>query len=249
MHDANFWTLFRQAAQSAGCEPSALVNFDRPFVGIQANSSAAAGCDFRFLSISSNEVGDAWPAKVVETYTRGNDTVVTYAGTDAWPFAPQIYWTGEADHANEQTGHSLSLVVSIQTDRLDTHPRIFVRSSLPAEEVLQLSVAGDELLVDSHAEGELRVDPQATACAMLWRLPGVELSYAEIVPASDFRRVRVERFDHSIGAQWEMFSEFLEKGVIRRARLQAMFVPRADDVQIVAESCQSIAQRPLPLTT
>jgi hypothetical protein len=84
---------------------------------------------------------------------------------------------------------------------------------------------------------------------MLWRLPGGELSYAEIVPASDFRRLRVERFDHSIGAQWEMFSEFLEKGVIRRARLQAMFVPRADDVQIVAESCQSIALRPLPLTT
>ena len=49
-------------------------------------------------------------------------------------------------------------------------------------------------------------------------------------------------------SKWELFSEFLEKGVIRRARLQAMFVPE-DDVQLVAECCQSIAERPLPLTT
>jgi hypothetical protein len=41
----------------------------------------------------------------------------------------------------------------------------------------------------------------------------------------------------------------LEKGVIRRARLQSLFVPRENDVQLVAECCRAIESRPLPLTT
>ena len=170
--------------------------------------------------------------------------VTTYAGTDAWPFAPQIYWTFDSENPV-----ALTLVVSIQTDRLDTHPRIFVRSKLPADEMMRLSVAGDELLMDSHADGELQIDPRASACSLIWRLPGGELSYAEIMPTSDFRRLSVERTGNTVGTRWELFSEFLEKGVIRRARLQAMFVPRENDLQIVAESCQAIARRPLPLTT
>ncbi len=52
----------------------------------------------------------------------------------------------------------------------------------------------------------------------------------------------------AIQSQWELFAEFLEKGVIRRARLQSLFVPRENDVQLVAECCQAIEHRPLPLT-
>jgi hypothetical protein len=204
---------------------------------------------FRILSLSANDAVGDWPAKVVDIYTRGNDTVVTYAGNETWPFAPQIYWTFESNAIGGSVVHSLSIVVSIQTDRLDTHPKIVVRSSLPSEEVLRVSVAGDELLVDSHADGELQLDPLAAACCQLWRLPGDELSYAEIMPTSDFRRLSVERDDHQAHSNWELFSEFLEKGVIRRARLQAMFLPREDDVQIAAECCQAIERRPLPLTT
>jgi len=104
-------------------------------------------------------------------------------------------------------------------------------------------------LVDSHADGPLQINPQATACCQLWRLSGGELSYAEIMPRSDFRQLSVERMDHSSTSRWELFSEFLEKGVIRRARLQALFLPREDDVQLAAECCQAIERRPLPLTT
>jgi hypothetical protein len=249
MDDANFWKLFAQAAKLADCELQALVNFDRPQEGIRAARASNGGNDLRILSLVANDVVGEWPAKVVDIYTRGNDTVVTYAGNETWPFAPQIYWTVESSEVGGSTVHSLSIVVSIQTDRLDSHPQIVVRSSLPSDEVLRVSVAGDELLVDSHADGELQHDPQATACCQLWRLPGDEWSYAEIMPTSDFRRLSVERDNHQASTQWELFSEFLEKGVIRRARLQAMFLPREDDVQLAAECCQAIERRPLPLTT
>jgi hypothetical protein len=248
MHDASFWTLFRQAAAKENCELKALVNLDRPDEGVVAANNAAPGRDFRLLSISATDAGN-WPAKLVDSYSRGNDLVTSYAGTDGWPFSPQIYWTGESIDVAGVALHTLSIMLSIQTDLLDTHPKIVVRSSLPTDEVLRVSVAGDELLVDSHADGELHINPQATACCQLWRLPGGELSYAEIMPRSDFRQLSVERNDHMATSRWELFSEFLEKGVIRRARLQAMFLPREDDVQLAAECCQAIERQPLPLTT
>ncbi|MGD9632450.1 MAG: hypothetical protein AB7G28_03640 [Pirellulales bacterium] len=248
MDDADFWLMFRRAAKLSGSTLQARVNLDRPDEGIQAFNATTDRCDFRLLSISPDEHG-GWPAKLVDTYTRGGDTVAAYAGTESWPFAPQIYWTAETNQLGGAAVHSLSVVISIQTDRLDTHPQIFVRSSLPADEVLRVSVAGDELLVDSHADGELHIDPQAVACCQLWRLPGGELTYAEIVPASDFSQLSVERVGRQAASRWKLFAEFLEKGVIRRARLQAMFLPREDDVQLAAECCQAIDRRPLPLTT
>lgn len=245
---AEFWTLFRQAAAAERCELNSLVNLDRPEEGIVATSASARAGEFRLLSISSPDSG-GWPAKLVESYARGNDIVTSYAGFDGWPFSPQIYWTVETIDVGGVAVHTISLMLSIQTDRLDTHPKIVVRSSLPTEEVLRISVAGEELLVDSHADGALHIDPQATACCQLWRLPDRELTYAEIMPRSDFRQLSVERRDHTATSRWELFSEFLEKGVIRRARLQAAFLPREDDVQLAAECCQAIERRPLPLTT
>lgn len=241
MDDASFWTRFRQASKLSGCELEARVNFDRLDAGIRAVNSEGSG--FRLLSISPNENGEGWPAKLVDSYTRGNDMVTTYAGADAWPFASQIYWSFESEDAT-----ALSLLVSIQTDRLDTHPRVFVRSLVPTDELLLLTVAGDSLVVDSHVEGVVCVDPGVTACCAVWRLPGAELSYAEIMLTSDFRQLAFHRKGSS-SSQWELFSEFLEKGVIRRARLHALFVPRADDVQRLAEYCQAICKSPLPLTT
>lgn len=248
MHDANFMTLFRDAAASEHCELKALVNLDRPDKGIVAMNSSAPGRDFRLLSISASDTG-GWPAKLVDSYNRGNDLVTSYAGIEGWPFAPQIYWTLESIDVGGVAVHTFSIMLSIQTDRLDTHPEIVVRSSLPTEEVLRVSIAGEELLVDSHADGRLHLDPQATACCQLWRLPGGELSYAEFMPRSDFRSLSVDRTDHTATSRWELFSEFLEKGVIRRARIQAAFLPRDDDVQLAAECCQAIERRPLPLTT
>ena len=76
------------------------------------------------------------------------------------------------------------------------------------------------------------------------------MSYAEIVPASDFRELTVQHDkDGTCQARWELIADFLEKGVIRRTRLQAAFLPRERDVQLAAACCRHFAARPLPLTT
>ena len=69
------------------------------------------------------------------------------------------------------------------------------------------------------------------------------------MPTTDFRQLAIDHDKSTIGSRWQLFGEFLEKGVIRRARLQSLFLPRENDVQLAAEACQSIERRPLPLTT
>jgi hypothetical protein len=52
MQDANFWNLFRRAAQLADCSAKSLIKLDRPDAGIRAER---------------NSPGDGWPAKLVDT--------------------------------------------------------------------------------------------------------------------------------------------------------------------------------------
>ncbi len=51
-----------------------------------------------------------------------------------------------------------------------------------------------------------------------------------------------------MSAKWELFADFLEKGVIRRARVYGVLLPREDDIELALECCAAVQQIPLPLT-
>src|SRR3972149_11507857 len=105
---------------------------------------------------------------------------------EAGPLALQFYGSVALRAPDSEIVAAVTLVVSIQTDLLDTHPRIDVRSSLRADEVLMVSVVGDDLLVDSHVDGVQGIDPRASACGIVWRLAGGGLGYGEGLATSDF---------------------------------------------------------------
>jgi hypothetical protein len=82
------------------------------------------------------------------------------------------------------------------------------------------------------------------------RLVGMPVSYVEIMPAGDFRELAIRYIsDGSCQTSWELFADFLEKGVIRRARMRSVFVPRQNDLEIAETLCREINQQRLPLTT
>jgi hypothetical protein len=247
--DASTWTLDRHWGKFSVGAIGATVDLEQPVMGLLAMRGSAEQVLGRLLVITSGEAGSTWPAKLVDGYVRGNDLVATYTGGDDWPYRPQIYWDVETIEAGDQEIPAITLVISIQTNLLDTHPRIVVASNLLCEEGFLVSIVGDDMLIDSHVKGLQTLDPRATACGLVWRLPGTKTSYAEIMPTADFRRLNVARSDTVIGSRWELFAEFLEKGVIRRSRLQSLFLPRENDIQLTAEACQTITKRPLPLTT
>ncbi len=252
--DTEYWQLAEQIARLRLGVATARVDIARPQLGVQELRLDSRSIDGQLLALAPSNTPTTWPAQVADAYVRGPDLVATYAGNEQWPYSPQVYWSILPHEHGSEIVASLALVVSIQTNLLDTHPRIDVRSSLPAKEVLLVSVvsghSGDEMLVDSHVEGVQSIDPRASACGILWRFKDGTPSYAEIVPTSDFRQLSVERLSTGeFQSRWELFAEFLEKGVIRRARLQSLFVPRENDVQLVAECCRAIESQPLPLTT
>src|SRR5262249_47890381 len=86
-------------------------------------------------------------------------------------------------------------------------------------------------------------------CCVVMRLADQPLSYIEIMPAGDFHAVRPSRDKDNVTFEWRLFAEFLEKGVIRRARVHCAIVPRDKDVGIAAACCRAIDRLELPLTT
>jgi hypothetical protein len=101
-----------------------------------------------------------------------------------------------------------------------------------------------------YLQAKQMVRPSADICGVLHRLTELPISYAELMPGSDFRALTVRQTAHGeYQAEWDLFADFLEKGVIRKARLQTAFLPRENDVQIALEYCAAIERRPLPLTT
>jgi hypothetical protein len=193
---------------------------------------------------------DAWPGQPVDAYVRGNDLVASYAPTSDWPYSPQISWSVDTLASIEALLGSLSLVISVETQLLDTCPRFTLNSQLPADEVLQVIPAASRnaRAVKIRAGGEQVVLPQAGPCCLLWRLRGENISYAEIMPPSDFRQLAVRHDCGEAIARWDVFGDFLEKGVIRRARLAAVFLPRENDVELSAAYCRETERRPPPLT-
>jgi hypothetical protein len=85
-------------------------------------------------------------------------------------------------------------------------------------------------------------------CCVLARFRDVPLSYVEIMPAGDFQAVRASSGADGSTLEWRLFAEFLEKGVIRRARLHAAIVPRESDINVAAACCAAIDKLELPLT-
>jgi len=190
----------------------------------------------------------SWPLD--DAYVRGADLVATYAPANDWPFSPQIYWRINPSDAAEQY-NSLSLLVSVQTHLLETWPHISIESHLRSAELLLVS-AGTDDEADPHVlgRGDHVFSPSASAGCLVHRIAGADFSYAEIMPPSDFRELRLSwSADGSCHAAWLLFADFLEKGVIWRARLQSLLMPRKKDVELAQACCRAIDQRPLPLTT
>jgi hypothetical protein len=189
--------------------------------------------------------------RVVEAYVRGCDLVATYEPRKEWPFTTQIYWSAPPAEPGEHVLGALSQFISLETHLLDTWPRLYVRTRLDADEALFLACdSGDRAEATSLGTGRHEVSPTGRSCCVVRRLAGAPVSCLEIMPTSDFRELVVEfAADGACDTGWELFGEFLEKGVIRRARPRSIFVRREKDIAIATALCQAMDRQRLPLTT
>ena len=257
---SEYWALHGRLAELRAGDLAARVDISHPELGLhdlQLSKQKLADrllCVFQQTEASEHEAPKrradlTWPLPIADAYVRGGDLVTSYEPTDVWPYMAQIYWC--ADKAGSVDGliGSLSLLVSVQTHLLDTCPRFGVGSHLACSETVQVTAGEGKRLQAQPLTSNGSVPKSAGPCCIVRRLADLPISYAEIMPASDFRNVTVWRDDAGCYVEWELFADFLEKGVIRRARLQSAFLPRENDLQLAADCCEALEQCRLPLTT
>ncbi len=169
--------------------------------------------------------------KLEEAYVRGSDLVATYAKTPPYHVAPQAYW--RATWIAEWEAVKLELVLSVQTDLLDSQPRCTIESGGQAPTSAGAGDAAPQLYVLRNEQAGF--------------------SYAELVHPMDFVAASIDADLGTTGGIFSvrstLFPERLEKGVIRRARVGGWFLPLENDLAAAAALAQAFVGEPLPLTT
>ena len=255
------WTLNHTLARLNSSCITACVDAAHPERGIQELSFDRCGIDGSILRLCRSKLGDNtrydagrptydWPLVLSDVYVRDNDLVASYQPNDDWPYAPQVYWRADPFADIDWVPASLEVLVAIQTHLLDTRPAISIATSVLSEDRIWIAVSG-EGQTEVTALGQ--TGPRllgSTATCVIQRLPKLPLSYVEIVPTTDCCALAVVvKGRESLALEWRLFSDFLEKGVIRKARVFAAILPTANDIELAIECCAAIEQSPLPLTT
>ncbi|MEX1040367.1 MAG: hypothetical protein WDZ51_07045 [Pirellulaceae bacterium] len=177
-----------------------------------------------------------------EYYIRGADLVQRYQ-EDTQKLSTEIY----ARVCEEES--SCELVLSRQTDLLETHPEANLRVDFPtAYSVALLEAEGPwsppGLGAEDHSE---RLPSQPAALAVKVTDGSC---FGVFVYPGDFSRFRAIRkgFEH-VTLEIGIFPEPLEKGVIRRSRIQIAAIGPDEDKAALAEAYQRFVASAIPLTT
>lgn len=198
---------------------------DVAFDDIPATNSRAS-----FLAVMTQAAET--PEQVQDCYVRVNDLVVTYAETPARNIRPQLYWRAFGFPEADPQSYGVDLIISTQTSQLYSDPTLTVESHMPAiGEQCTIAAAGD-------------------AGPILFRLNPPAWSFAQAVHPSDFETAHSSLdADGRAEVEHQLFAPGLEKGVIRRARVRGLFVPRVRDEALAAASYVEFVKQELPLTT
>jgi hypothetical protein len=251
VNDQAVWTLRGNAAELRCGKLSGRIDSSRPDAGLHdvAIDGARQVADLLRVYRSDFANEKSWPLSVSESYVRGNDLVASYQANDDWPFSPQLYWRANTLRAVEGVLASASLLVSVQTHLLDTVPQIAVASLMPCEEVLLVLPSDGAQPTVARIDSSQTIRTTNDDCCVLMRFRDMPLSYVEIMPAGDFHAISLRGEGKAVAFEWRLFAEFLEKGVIRRARVHAAITSRENDIKIAAACCKAIDSLELPLTT
>lgn len=188
---------------------------------------------------------------VAEVYERGSDLVASFASTAPLTVRPEIYWRMSTDFESQSGG--VELLLSIETWLLASDPRCTLLTELPVGEVL---TAGDDTQLRGLNPATSKLVPERTAALLCRSELTPTVSYLQLQHPADIASAELTRLDPAaselmIGANFtlSLFAESLEKGVIRRGRVQAWLLPRENDVSIAARLLQQFLESPPPLTT
>ena len=163
------WSLHHSIAQLSRGPFAGALDVSRPHVGLHQPAFDHADVPCTFLCVSRGAESECGAdersrtrALLVAVTSRRKLRARQRSGCDlrpidAWPYSPQVYWCANTLQLVDGVLGSLSLLLSVQTHLLDTHPQINVASQVPSRECMHITYDSDGTAeVDQVDAGQLK---------------------------------------------------------------------------------------------
>lgn len=205
------------------------------------------------LRIHSNSPSEVGVPACESVHQRGPDLVVDYRMSKVPEFTWQVYWRALTGWDSRNVLGGVELILSVQTELLDSDPRMIVESHLSNSRMLRVDggqhASAEAIDIDvSDISSPVTLDPPGI---LLYRPCEASFSYLELVHPSDFIDLEIARASQDsseYASRFTMFEAPLEKGVIRRGRLRGLLLSRDDDVASARSCYEQFIASPIPLT-
>jgi hypothetical protein len=203
------------------------------------------------LAVGLPSVSGSQASSVLDAWVRGGDLVATYAENANRRTRGQVYWRAHEHVQDNQKFPAIDLIASVQTSLLDSDPALNVRSRVAAREVLLLTDidSGRAAPLDWGADDTMRLAAPGQIACSIFRLGDGKSSYVEMVHPADFNECVWRRESNGeTELSNRLFHGRLEKGVILRSRIRAIFVPTDNDAEL-ASACYAEFATSEPILT
>jgi hypothetical protein len=252
MADSQFWQIDGSIARLHKGPLKLRVSLTQPAKGLdELTYDNQQFGDTRLMQVQPQPTDSVGAETLADAFIRGRDLIATYDQAAPTSIQPQIYWRVLETTA---TVAGIELIVSVQTSRLDSHLALQSTSGIAAEEVWVMNDLRTESFraIPLSDQTAVSVARESSVGLFLFRLTDSDVSYAEMIFPNDFQGAELVLDDASTNVcqlHYRLLSEPLEKGVIRRARIRGLFLPRDQDRSIATAWYRQFIDSRLPLTT
>lgn len=215
---------------------TATLEISHPGAGIGFTSSnTAAWSLFQCFPLPQHSM------QLEEAYVREQDLIVRFRQSEEDKFSFQL--NHRLLPTDNQLLLGLELWVSIQTNELDVEPKMRIQCDAPQGTEWEIwnhgQVVGDDQT--EHADsGPAAILGWASESTLVWLIEHSDQGNCELIAAGENATAEQRAV--------ELFGHFMEKGVIRRARMRAYLCPDRPSPSQIRDWYLEFAASPLPLT-
>jgi hypothetical protein len=245
---AQTWSLEGSRAALHAGPLAATLDLVRPALGVREIYYHGQPLAISLLALETPRIAQLDGTSLLEHYVQCDNLMAAYGESSSWPVRVDGRWCAGVDGPPT----ALDLVVSVRTPLLDSQPQMAVQNTVTATGAWRLVSANagrfEPWPVESGPQEPLNSPPQS-GC-FLFRLPGDAWSCAAMVHPADFTRAELSAGagePRAFRLAYRLFPGRLEKGVILRARVRCLFLPRNSDLSLAAAHYASFVAAEPPL--
>ena len=236
------WTIQSTTAHLQSDDLTAKINLAFPNRGlsdVNLNSINLPLAHTLALQLSKPQTDES--GKQLTAYTRDHDLIATYGKQANQANHAEFMWRYMTSSNKTQSSVGVEIVATLQTDQLYQPARLTSQTSLTSGNISTYSSAGTWSDTDADVA-------TANTTAILCHFNN-GASYLEIAHPMDAQGFTLDCSVESTRWKFLLLDQEIEKGVIRRARIQGWWCSEHLTRDAASELIALLANSPLPLTT